>query len=106
MVEVKYLTRGWAGTVGDERFGLRNHGAQDIRAYDVVNDINRVERFIAGRPGADGAVIVLTPACGSHLRSPERASMPTTMWCYGSCGPSGESGLWVRGSQLLAPPRR
>ena len=29
------------------------------RAYDVVKDIVRVEKFIAGRDGADGTVIVL-----------------------------------------------
>lgn len=70
VIEVKYLTRGWAGTVGDESFELKNHGAQDIRAYDVVKDIKRVEGFIAGRPGADGAVIVLTND-SSYWRSPK-----------------------------------
>ena len=69
-VEVKYLTRGWAGTVGAERFELKNHGAQDIRAYDVVKDIKRVEGFITGRSGADGAVIVLTND-SSYWRSPK-----------------------------------
>lgn len=59
-VELKYLTRRWEGTVNGERYELKNHGAQDIRAYDVVKDICRVEKFIAGREGADGAVIVLS----------------------------------------------
>jgi hypothetical protein len=58
-VELKYLTRLWIGDVGGEHYELKNHGAQDIRSYDVVKDIARVERFIAGQPGADGAVIVL-----------------------------------------------
>jgi hypothetical protein len=58
-IELKYLTRAWSGVVDGERYELKDHGAQDIRAYDVVKDIVRVERFIAARDGADGAVIVL-----------------------------------------------
>lgn len=58
-MEVKYLTRAWSGEIDGEYYELKN-GAQDIGAYDVVKDIHRVERFIAGRPGAGGAVLVLT----------------------------------------------
>jgi hypothetical protein len=58
-VELKYLTRAWSGDVGGERYELKNQGAQDIRGYDVVKDIVRVEQFIAGQPGADGVVVVL-----------------------------------------------
>lgn len=46
--------------VDSERYELKDHGAQDVRAYDVVKDIERVERFISGNDGADGAVVVLT----------------------------------------------
>lgn len=59
-IELKYLTRLWTGVVDGERFDLKNQGAQDIRAYDVVKDIVRVEKFVAIRPGSDGAVITLT----------------------------------------------
>ncbi len=62
-VELKYLTRAWRGEDGRERYELKNHGAQDIRAYDVVKDIEdieRVEQFTGTRPGANGAVVVLT----------------------------------------------
>ena len=69
-IEVKYLTRLWEGVVGDERFELKNHGAQDLRAYDVVKDITRVESFIANRPEADGAVVVLTND-PSYWRAPK-----------------------------------
>jgi hypothetical protein len=31
----------------------------NIRAYDIVKEISRVERFISGAASADGAVIVL-----------------------------------------------
>lgn len=69
-VEVKYLTRLWEGTVGGERFALKNHGAQDIRAYDVVKDISRVEKFIADRPRVNGAVVVLSND-PSYWRAPK-----------------------------------
>lgn len=59
-IEVKYLTRLWSGDVSEEHYDLKNHGAQDIRGYDVVKDIYRVERFITGRPGCNGAAIVLS----------------------------------------------
>ena len=59
-IEVKYLTKEWSGKVNGELFDLKNHGAQDIRGYDVVKDIYRVERFIAGHSGSDGAAIVLS----------------------------------------------
>jgi hypothetical protein len=58
-VELKYLTRAWAGEIAGERYELKNHGAQDIRAYDVVKDLVRVEKFVAARDDADGVVIVL-----------------------------------------------
>lgn len=59
-VELKYLTAGWTGEAGGERFALANHGAQDVRAYDVVKDIERLERFVANRPGSDGVLLVLS----------------------------------------------
>lgn len=59
-IEMKYMTRLWAGIYGGEEFALKNHGAQDLRGYDVVKDVVRVERFVAARPGWSGLVIVLT----------------------------------------------
>jgi hypothetical protein len=58
-LELKYLTRAWSGEANGEHYALKNHGAQDIRGYDVVKDIARVERFISRREGANGAVVVL-----------------------------------------------
>lgn len=60
VIELKYLTRTWSGQVDGETFALKNQGAQDIRAYDVVKDVSRVERFVAGRSGWNGAVIALS----------------------------------------------
>lgn len=58
-MELKYLTAGWSGEVGGEQYALKNHGAQDIRAYDVVKDIARLERFVAGRHGWNGVFICI-----------------------------------------------
>lgn len=59
-VELKYLTAAWTGQVGGERFSLLNQGAQDIRAYDCVKDVERVEQFVASNSGATGLVLALT----------------------------------------------
>ena len=39
---------------------VRYQGAHDIRAYDAVKDIQRVEQFVTGPTGWSGAVVVLT----------------------------------------------
>lgn len=57
-LELKYLTRPWSGEVADERFDLKNR-ATDKRRYDVVNDLVRIEDYVAARPGSNGAVVVL-----------------------------------------------
>lgn len=63
-VELKYMTRLWAGTDRGESFALKNHGASDLRGYDVVKDIHRVERFTLNRQGWTGLVVVLTNEAG------------------------------------------
>jgi hypothetical protein len=60
VLELKYLTSPWAGDVSGEHYELLSQGAQDIRAYDVVKDIARVERFVGDKPGWSGAVLVLS----------------------------------------------
>jgi hypothetical protein len=59
-VELKYLTALWEGAVNGEYFALKNHGAHDIRAYDVVKDISRLERFVAGNMGWNGILVAIT----------------------------------------------
>lgn len=59
-VELNYLTAGWTGEVGSEKFALKNHGAQDVRAYDVVKDTSRLERFVADEKGWNGLFIAIT----------------------------------------------
>jgi hypothetical protein len=59
-LELKYLTAAWDGEVDGEHFRLLSQGAQDIRAYDVLKDVQRVERFVDGQPGWSGVVLVLS----------------------------------------------
>lgn len=68
-IELKYMTRRWAGSVNGERYALKNHGASDLRGYDVVKDIVRVERFVNARRRWTGLVIALTNEPG-YWRSP------------------------------------
>lgn len=68
-IELKYMTRRWAGVVANESHALKNHGASDLRGYDIVKDITRVEQFIDERQGWTGLVIALTNEPG-YWRQP------------------------------------
>ncbi|MDT0331471.1 hypothetical protein [Nocardiopsis lambiniae] len=59
-LELKYLKAAWTGTLAGERFDLADQGAQDIRGYDVVKDIARVEQLTAPSPGWSGGVLVVS----------------------------------------------
>jgi hypothetical protein len=59
-IELKYLTAGWVGDVAGEHFELKNHGAQDVRAYDAVKDIGRLERFVEGKQHWNGVFVAVT----------------------------------------------
>lgn len=59
-LELKYLCRGIETTSQNEAFSLKAQSAYPLRRYDVVKDLEAVERFAAAYPGAQGAVIVLT----------------------------------------------
>lgn len=67
--ELKYLTSSWAGEIGDERLSLSSQAAHDIRGYDVIKDIARVESLVAARPGWGGAVVVISNDA-SHWQRP------------------------------------
>lgn len=75
-LELKYLTRALETEVYGRRFDLKNHSALDNRRYDVVKDVYRIERFIAGRPGADGAAVVIAndPAYWTESASGTKAN--------------------------------
>ena len=62
-VELKYLTRKLEVERNGESFALRDQGAQDLGRYDVLNDLQRLERVVAKAP---------------HERRGIRCSSPTT----------------------------
>lgn len=42
-IELKYKTSAVDMVIGEERYSLKNHGAQDLGRYDYVYDISRIE---------------------------------------------------------------
>src|SRR5215212_1028976 len=69
-VELKYLTDRWEGEVSGESYRLLRQAAQDIRAYDVVKDIERVELLIASGYATAALVLVLAND-PSYWRAPD-----------------------------------
>ena len=59
-IELKYLTDKWDGEVRGERYSLSSHGARDVRGYDCIKDIARVERTLHDGYAHAGLVLVLT----------------------------------------------
>ena len=68
-IELKYLKAAWSGQVSSEQFDLPNTGAHDIVRYDVIKDIERLERFVDGRPSSNGLMLCLTND-SLHWREP------------------------------------
>jgi len=68
-IELKYLKAAWSGLVSSEQFDLPNTGAHDIVRYDVIKDIERLERFVDGRPFSNGMMLCLTND-SLHWREP------------------------------------
>ncbi len=59
-IELKYPTRALTVEERGERFELRDQAAHDITRYDVVKDVARIERIVAGGGAEDGVALVLT----------------------------------------------
>lgn len=68
-VELKYLTNVWDGMVDGESFHLLRQAAQDIRAYDCVKDVGRIEQLVYQGHAAAGLVLVLSNE-PSYWRAP------------------------------------
>lgn len=58
-VEIKYLCASLDTSVEGELFRLPNHGAQDVRCFDTVHDIARVEQMVASGFATSGLLLVL-----------------------------------------------
>ncbi|MEI6877063.1 MAG: hypothetical protein WCL50_18265 [Spirochaetota bacterium] len=59
-IELKYKTRAFEGTVGDEHYSLKNQAAQDCGRYDFVADIGRLETLKRKGKIDSGFAIFLT----------------------------------------------
>lgn len=70
-VELKYFARQLDSTVRGERFVLRDQGAQDIRRYDFLRDIQRLEDEVSEGRARQGFVILLTND-PSYWQPPQR----------------------------------
>jgi len=66
-VELKYWTRKLDLAVDGEEFILQDQGAQDISRYDLLKDIQRLEKVVASIPNCVGWAIALTND-GSYWR--------------------------------------
>lgn len=65
-IELKYPRQRLACEIDGERFTLKAQEAQDGGRYAVLKDVERMERFVAARPAASAAVVVMSndPAFG------------------------------------------
>ena len=61
-IECKYLVNELSVVVDGEEFRLRNQAAHDVRRYDTMKDIARIEHFIREGVVDSGVVLVLTNA--------------------------------------------
>jgi hypothetical protein len=61
-IEVKYKTKEFTYTdrKKNEKFHLKNQGAQNLARYDFINDVSRLEKYVKGNPDKFGIAIFLT----------------------------------------------
>ena len=59
-IELKYCTRNLDAIFADERFALKNQSANDVRRYDFLKDIQRLEQSVESGPAETGVAILLT----------------------------------------------
>lgn len=59
-VELKYLLRKLTATIDGELFNLPDHSAQDLRRYDFIKDIGRLERMRLDDLTDDAYAVALT----------------------------------------------
>ena len=65
-IELKYFTRRFHRPVLGERFSLANQAARDIKRYDFLKDVQRIEHVVADFENANnGFAVLLTndPLC-------------------------------------------
>ena len=70
-IECKYLVRRFEKDVEGEAFALRDQSAHDVRRYDCLKDVQRIEHLIETGVVDDGVVVVLSND-GSYWRPATR----------------------------------
>jgi len=63
-VKLKYKKRALETVIGNERFRLKNDGAQDLGRYDFIKDVERLARIAAHIPQVEGYAVLLTNDSG------------------------------------------
>ena len=63
-IELKYVTRELNVVIHGERFALKNQAAEDVRRYDFLRDIQRLESIAESSHSVCGYAIILT---NNHL---------------------------------------
>ena len=71
-IELKYATRGLQVEQDGELFALRNHGAQDIKRYDFLRDIARLEAVVLRQDVCQAGYAVLLTNDSLLWRTPQR----------------------------------
>lgn len=59
-VELKYLVKAVLADIDGEHFELRPQSAQDVRRYDVIKDVCRLEEIVACGAADAGVMVALT----------------------------------------------
>ena len=59
-IELKYITEKFKTTIDGDKFNLKNHAANDLRCYDILKDIQRLESYVNNGEIDKGYSIVLT----------------------------------------------
>jgi len=59
-IELKYIKAGFSVQMGRDSYTMKTHGANDIRCFDVLKDIQRLENFKKNKDISAGYSIVLT----------------------------------------------
>ena len=71
-IELKYVTRSLELENNEESFALRNHGAHDLRRYDFLRDIQRLERMRSNLELCEAGHAVLLTNDPSYWNLPRR----------------------------------
>lgn len=59
-LELKYVTARLEATIGGEEFLLKSQSAQDLRRYDVLKDIARIEQLLEAGVVSGGMSVTIT----------------------------------------------